>query len=47
MRDVLHLNVDEDGITIRGFLAPAKKLAARVVKIDLEHHKILLEPLSV
>ena len=44
MRDVLYMDVHEDGISMRGFLAPTKKVAARIVKIDLEHHKILLEP---
>lgn len=46
MRDVLHVNVHEDGVTVKGFFAPARKVAARIVKIDLERHKILLEPFA-
>lgn len=46
MRDVLYVNVHEDGVTIKGFFAPARKVAAHIVKIDLEHHKILLKPFA-
>lgn len=45
LKDVVLVQPDEKGVSIRGFFGESKKFAAKIVKIDLLERKIYLEPL--
>ncbi len=43
MRDVVELEVRDDGVHLKAFFEAPKVVKARLVKIDFLKHKVLLE----
>ena len=46
LKDVMLVEPCKEGVKIQDFFRPSKTVPARIAKIDLVKHKIILEPLK-
>ncbi len=45
LKDVISVEPDDNGVSVKGFFGEHKRLSARIIKIDMIARKIILEPL--